>query len=81
MLARTYAAETAKTNVRVNLFNPGPTRTRMRAQAMPGEDPATLRTPDKPAAKIVEMCLPTFTESGKYYSFRDGRFLEFRPPA
>ncbi len=42
-LARTYAAETASTNVRVNLFNPGPMRTRMRAQAMPGEDPMTLR--------------------------------------
>jgi NAD(P)-dependent dehydrogenase (short-subunit alcohol dehydrogenase family) len=32
-LARTYAAETVTTNVRVNLFNPGPTRTRMRAAA------------------------------------------------
>ena len=41
-LARTYAAETATTRVRVNLFNPGPIRTRMRAQAMPGEDPMTL---------------------------------------
>src|SRR5262249_25615733 len=35
-LARTYAAETVTTNVRVNLLNPGPTRTRMRAAAMPG---------------------------------------------
>src|SRR5260370_1356247 len=38
---RTYAAETERTAVRVNLINPGPTRTRMRAQAMPGEDPMT----------------------------------------
>src|SRR5215471_17695167 len=34
-LARTYAAETETTAVRVNLFNPGPARTRMRAQLMP----------------------------------------------
>ena len=40
-LARTYAAETVTTNVRVNLLNPGPTRTRMRAALMPGEDPMT----------------------------------------
>ena len=40
-LARTYAAETVTTNVRVNLLTPGPVRTRMRAQAMPGEDPMT----------------------------------------
>ena len=52
-LARTYAAETATTNVRVNLFNPGPTRTRMRAAALPGEDPMTLETPDKVADSIV----------------------------
>ena len=44
-LARTYAAETITTPVRVNLFTPGPVRTRMRAQAMPGEDPMTLNTP------------------------------------
>jgi NAD(P)-dependent dehydrogenase (short-subunit alcohol dehydrogenase family) len=42
VLARTYAAETSSTPVRVNLFNPGPTRTRMRAMVMPGEDPMKL---------------------------------------
>ena len=52
-LARTYAAETTSTAVRVNLFNPGPTRTRMRAQVMPGEDPMTLPTPEEVAEKIV----------------------------
>src|SRR5580700_10042747 len=46
-LARTYAAETSSTPVRVNLFNPGPTRTRMRAAVMPGEDPLTLPTPEQ----------------------------------
>src|SRR6266700_1715571 len=39
-LARTYAAETVNTSgIRVMLVNPGPLRTRMRAAAMPGEDP------------------------------------------
>src|SRR5260370_6167436 len=56
-LARTYAAESASTHVRVNLFAPGPIRTRMRAQAMPGEDPMTLERPDKVAAKLAELCL------------------------
>jgi len=79
-LARTYAAETATTNVRVNVFTPGPVRTRMRAQAMPGEDPMTLVTPDKVAAKIVELCLPSMLESGKLYAYLKGKFLDFRPP-
>jgi NAD(P)-dependent dehydrogenase (short-subunit alcohol dehydrogenase family) len=80
-LARTYAAETATTNVRVNLFTPGPIRTRMRAQAFPGEDPMTLETPDRVAEKIVELCLPSMQESGKLYAYQKGRFLEFRPPS
>jgi NAD(P)-dependent dehydrogenase (short-subunit alcohol dehydrogenase family) len=80
-LARTYAAETATTNVRVNLLTPGPVRTRMRAQAMPGEDPMTLETPDKVADKIVALCLPSMQESGKLYAHQKGKFLEFRPPS
>jgi len=68
-LARTYAAETATTNVRVNLFNPGATRTRMRAAAMPGEDPMTLKTAEPVAEKIVALCLPDFAETGKLYDF------------
>jgi NAD(P)-dependent dehydrogenase (short-subunit alcohol dehydrogenase family) len=79
-LARTYAAETATTNVRVNLFAPGPVRTRLRAQAMPGEDPMTLEAPDKVAEKIVELCLPGMQESGRIYAYPKGRLLDFRPP-
>jgi len=81
VLARTYAAETATTSVRVNLFNPGPTRTRMRAGIMPGEDPMTLPTPEEVAEKIFDLCLPNFSETGKLYDFRAGKLLEFAPPA
>ena len=34
-------------NVRVNILNPGATRTSMRAAAYPGEDPNTLKTADE----------------------------------
>ncbi|HYA05265.1 MAG TPA: SDR family NAD(P)-dependent oxidoreductase, partial [Xanthobacteraceae bacterium] len=80
-LARIYADETSATAVRVNLFNPGPTRTRMRALVMPGEDPTTLPTPEQVAEKILDLCLPSFAETGKLYDFRAGRLLEFVPPA
>ena len=60
LMARIYAAETATTKLRVNLFNPGPIRTRMRATAMPGEDPMTLDTPENCAEKIVDLCLPGY---------------------
>ena len=80
-LARTYADETTSTPVRVNLFNPGPTRTRMRAQVMPGEDPMTLPTPEQVAEKIIDLCLPSFSETGKLYDYRAGKLLEFLQPA
>ena len=80
-LARTYAAETATTNVRVNIFTPGPIRTRMRAQAFPGENPMTHETPEKAAEKIVELCLPSMQESGKLYAYQQGRFVDFHPPS
>jgi len=79
-LARTYANETLTTPVRVNLFNPGPTRTRMRAALMPGEDPMTLPAPDEVAEKIVPMCRPDFAETGKLYDFRYKRLMSFRAP-
>ncbi|HEX2216667.1 MAG TPA: SDR family NAD(P)-dependent oxidoreductase [Xanthobacteraceae bacterium] len=79
-LARTYAAETATTPVRVNLFNPGPIRTRLRAEGMPGEDPLTLDTPEQAAAEIVPLCLPSFNESGKLYDYPQRRLLSFQPP-
>jgi NAD(P)-dependent dehydrogenase (short-subunit alcohol dehydrogenase family) len=80
-LARTYAAETVTTKVRVNLFNPGPTRTRMRAAVMPGEDPATLPKPAQVAEAILPLCLPKFTETGKLYDYPSQSLQSFREPA
>jgi NAD(P)-dependent dehydrogenase (short-subunit alcohol dehydrogenase family) len=80
VLVRTYAEETSSTAVRVNLFSPGPTRTRMRALVMPGEDPMTLPSPQEVAEKIVELCLPSFDDTGKLYDFRAGKLVAFPPP-
>src|SRR6201997_3175416 len=48
-----WAQETASTKLRVNLFNPGPVRTRLRATIFPGEDPMILDTPEQVAELIV----------------------------
>ncbi len=80
-LVQTYAAETATTNVRVNAFNPGPTRTRMYASGWPGVDPATLTPPEDIAKAVLPLCLPDCAESGKIYDYRAGKFLTFQPPA
>ena len=80
-LARAWAHETANTAIRVNLFNPGPVRTRMRATLMPGEDPATLDTPEQVAEFIVPMCAPDWTETGKFYDYKTRSLMSFRSPA
>jgi NAD(P)-dependent dehydrogenase (short-subunit alcohol dehydrogenase family) len=68
-LALTYASECEGTAVKVNLLNPGPLRTRMRATAMPGEDPAELRTPEDIAPLIVELLAPSCTRNGEIVPF------------
>ena len=69
-LAFTYAAECANSNVKVNLFNPGPLRTKMRAKAMPGEDPMDLQPPEAVAPLIVEMLSPSCVKNGELVSYR-----------
>ncbi len=51
--------------LKINSVNPGATRTAMRAQAMPGEDPETLPTPQSVAEKIVKLADPNLEVSGK----------------
>jgi NAD(P)-dependent dehydrogenase (short-subunit alcohol dehydrogenase family) len=80
-LARVWAHETASTAIRVNLFNPGPIRTRMRASLMPGEDPMTLDTPEQAAEFIVPMCLPSFTETDRFFDYKSRTLMSFRSPA
>jgi NAD(P)-dependent dehydrogenase (short-subunit alcohol dehydrogenase family) len=75
-VVRAYAGELARTQVRVNLFNPGPIRTRMRAKAMPGEDPMTLDTPEQAAEAILPLCLPGCEENGRIYDYRAKKFLD-----
>ena len=63
-LVTTYAREVARTAIRVNLVNPGPTRTRMRAEAFPGEDPETLPSPEHLVPTLVRMAAPDFDGHG-----------------
>jgi NAD(P)-dependent dehydrogenase (short-subunit alcohol dehydrogenase family) len=69
-LVLTYAAECASTNVKANLLSPGPLRTRMRARAMPGEDPKTLEPPEAVTPLIVEMLSASYMENGTLNLYR-----------
>ena len=64
-LVATYAAEVATTPVRVNLLDPGVVRTAMRAEAFPGEDPATLKAPEALAPYFLDLASPACTRNGE----------------
>jgi NAD(P)-dependent dehydrogenase (short-subunit alcohol dehydrogenase family) len=57
-LVLTWADEVRGTSLRVNLFRPGPVATRLRFQAMPGEDASVLPRPSDVAPALAALCLP-----------------------
>lgn len=64
-LAHTYAAETAQTNMRVNVVEPGRVRTAMRAKAYPGEDPAIRPAPDDIVKPFLDLAAPDCAHHGE----------------
>ncbi len=64
-LVMTYAKETAKTSLKVNLVDPGPMRTRIRAKAFPGEDKTTLSLPKERTDIFVELAEAGCTRHGE----------------
>ena len=63
-LVLAYAAETRRTALRVNLVDPGPLRTRLRAQAYPGEDPRKQPEPASVALAFVALVEAACTQHG-----------------
>lgn len=70
-LALGWADETEASGFKVNLFDPGGTRTKMRANAKPGEDPMTLPTPEAVAVHLVPLLSPKETRTKHLIRARD----------
>ena len=68
-MVKTYASEMETSSVRANCFSPGPTRTKMRATAMPGEDPMSIPSAEDVAAQILPMCVEGFLDNGAIYKY------------
>ena len=72
LAARTLPSPTSvprSTVTFVPIHDPGPIRTGMRAKAFPGEDPATLKTPEDIAPLFVKLADPALAETGKLFRF------------
>jgi len=79
-LVRSWAHETENLPLRINAANPGATRTAMRAQAMPVEDPNTLPHPSEVAAKIARLASRSVTETGAIFDVPQNKFLHYQMP-
>ena len=74
-MVATYAAEVAYSHLKVNILDPGRVRTAMRAEAVPGEDPLTLPTPDSITERFIELASPQFLETGKIIAAKTGKII------
>jgi len=79
-LGRSWADETKNIALRVNMVDPGATRTAMRALAMPGENPETLPHPSEIAANILPLADPALTQTGKIWRARDRAWTSYQMP-
>ena len=68
-MIRAWSSEMEKTNLSVNLYDPGATKTQMRARAYPGENPEMLKEPDEIAKDILKICNKNFIKNGERLEF------------
>ena len=84
-LAQVLADELDATNVRVNTLDPGPTRTTLRRQAYPTEDPAPLKAPEALVPLVLWLLGPDGRgATGGAWTYGDDPWdlpLEGEPPA
>lgn len=71
-LAKTWAHELADTPAKVNIINPGPIRTGMRAKAFPGEKPEDLKTPGDIVPLFLQLASASHDKSGVIHDFQTG---------
>ncbi|MCF8480459.1 MAG: SDR family NAD(P)-dependent oxidoreductase [Rhodospirillum sp.] len=65
VMVKTWSQEILKTNIKVNLLDPGKTATNMRMRAYPGENPETLLKPADIAPAFLELAVPQCTRHGE----------------
>jgi len=73
-LANTWAAECEKTQMRINMLDPGPMRTALRAAAMPGEDKDAIAHPSEIKDSILKLIGPNITENGQVFERQNNSF-------
>ncbi len=74
-LVKGWAQECKKTALRINLLDPGPMRTALRAQAFPGEDTEALAHPAEISEPLLMLASESLVETGQVFDRASGKFL------
>ena len=64
-------ADEYENEIRVNSYNPGPTRTTMRAQAYPAEDPMLLKTPEDISSDYLWLLSEECKQTGIMFDYHE----------
>ena len=81
-IVRAWADEIENSRIRAAIVDPGAMRTRMRAEAYPGEDPTSLPEPAESGPMILELALGDPGQPTGVRSFRAWKAdRETRPPS
>ncbi len=70
-MIRAWSSEMKETNLSINLYDPGATKTQMRAKAYPGEDPNTLKNPIAVGEDILRICDKDFRKNGERIKYSE----------
>ncbi len=73
-LVKTWSAECEKSSLRINMLNTGPMRTAMRAQAMPGEEPASIAHPSEISESLLKLVAEDLTQNGQIFDREENAF-------
>jgi len=77
-MAKTWANESLQTAMKINLADPGPTRTGLRAKAMPGESPDNLPAPSEVAVDLLDLIKTDVFRTGALYDRVSGEWMDLR---
>ena len=69
-MGRAWAAESEQTAMKINMIDPGGTRTAMRAAAFPGEDPQSIPSADDIAPAFIQLLATNCPHHGERLSAR-----------
>ena len=70
-IAKVYSAETEQLDLKINILDPGKTRTSLRAGAFPGEDPSKNKSSDEVMHFVLKILSDDYIDNGYILNYQE----------